>query len=66
MIGVDVRIFNLNQLNDHICCWGQAFIQDLLHHVTDTEFQSLETVDFIEVNTANNVTQFFVDFVSTF
>ncbi len=66
MIGVDVRIFNLNQLNDHICCGGQAFIQDLLHHVTDTEFQSLETVDFIEVYTANNVTQFFVDFVSTF
>lgn len=66
MICVYVRVFNLDQLDDHVGSWCQAFVQHLLHHVTDSKLESLESVNFVEVNSADDVSELFIYFVGAF
>ena len=55
MVSVDVGIFDLDQLNDHVSSRSQTFVEHLLHHITDLILKSLESVDFIELNATYDI-----------
>lgn len=66
MIGIDVGVLNLDQLDDHVCRRREALIQHWFHHIADLVFKSLESIDVLKINTSDNISQLFVDFVSAF
>lgn len=65
VVGVDVSVFDLYQLYDHVSGRSEALVQHLLHHIADPVLQTLEAVYLLEFNPAHNVSQFLVDLVCT-
>jgi hypothetical protein len=63
VICVDVRVLDLDQLDDHVGCGVEALVQDLLHHITDLILEPLEAVDVVEVNSPDDISELLVNFV---
>lgn len=61
MIGVDVRVLNLDQVPNHCVCGSQLFSQQVVHAFDDLLAQVLEPGELKHFNFDHYSSQFFVD-----
>ena len=66
MVGIDVSIFNFNELDDHVGGGCQALVQNLFHHIGDFILQPLKSIDIVEIDSSNDISQLFVDLMGAF
>ena len=55
MIGIDMRIFDLNKLYYHIGSGSQALVENRFHDISNLILKPLESVDIVQVNTTDDI-----------